>query len=127
MPESFLTAFIHLAIVLDVTCPCASLVLTHSFSSAEPDQKVTLALIRFLMASIGHNRESPNFLVEMDIQGLDRCVLRDNEKRVDNEKRTPSSEKTNDFRSIAAISATLKEAHQILLPMLMRLKFTYRH
>ena len=80
MPKSFLTTFIHLAIVLDVTGPCGALVLTHSFSSAEPDQKVTLALIRFLMASIGHNMESPNFLIEMDIQGLDRCVLRDNEK-----------------------------------------------
>ena len=80
MPESFLTTFIHLAIVLDFTGPCGALVLTHSFSSAAPDQKVTLALIRLLMASIGHKRESQNFLIEMDIQGLDRCVLRDNEK-----------------------------------------------
>ena len=87
MPDSFMTAFIHLAIVLDVTSPCGALVLTHSFSSAEPDQKAALALKRFLMASIRHNREFQNFLIEMDIQGLDRCVLRDNEKK------TVSSEK----------------------------------
>ena len=81
MPDSYMTAFIHLAIVLDVTGPCGALVLTHSFSSAEPDRKAALALKRFLMASIGHNRKFRNFFIEMDIQGLDHCVLRGNEKR----------------------------------------------
>ncbi|KAK4009252.1 hypothetical protein OUZ56_018368 [Daphnia magna] len=107
MPDSFMTAFIHLAIVLDDTCPCGALSLTYSFSSAKPDRKAAVALTNFLMASTGHSRGFSNVLIEMDIKGPDRCVLR----RVDNEKRTASSEKTKDFRSIAAISATLiKEA-----------------
>jgi hypothetical protein len=31
MPDSFMAAFIHLAIVLDDTGPCGALTLTHSF------------------------------------------------------------------------------------------------
>ena len=47
------------------------------------------------------------FFIERDVKEPDRCVL----QRVDNKKRTASSEKTNDFRLIAVISAILiKEA-----------------
>jgi hypothetical protein len=107
MPESFITVFIHLAIVLDDTGPCGALTLIHRFSSAEPDRKAAVALTKLLMASTGHTRGFSNFLIERDAKEPDRCVLR----RVDNEKRTASSEKTNDFRLIAVISATLiKEA-----------------
>ena len=104
-------AFIRLEIVLDHTGPCGALALTHSFSSAEPSRKVTI-LTSFLRASTGHKRGFQKFFNRTGRQRttlLRFAFLR----RVVNEKRTASSEKTNDLRSIAAISATLQQGPSV--------------
>jgi hypothetical protein len=66
IPDPFKIFFIHLAIVFAVTGPCGGLTLTHNLSSSEPERKATVASIKVLMVSTGHNSKLENFLIEKE-------------------------------------------------------------
>jgi hypothetical protein len=69
IPDPFKIFFIHLAIVFAVTGPCGGLTLTHNLWSSEPELKATVASIKVLMVSTGHNSKLENVLIEKEPNG----------------------------------------------------------